>query len=477
MGIYDKIKNVYSDGMDRFVVITVATDRNENLDRFEDSCKQNEIPYIILGLGDKWESGRAENGVLLEPGGAQKIIYLRDEIKGWYDLENTIILFSDSYDVIFNDSPEGIVNKFRKFNSPMVFSAEKTCWPNPDLENEYPEVDGDYRFLNSGGFIGYGDHILKMVDVEIEKSDDDQEYYTNYYLTDGTNPDIVLDHKQELFQTLNLAVDEVMVNYGKVLNTVTNTTPSVIHGNGSSHIKDKIEELYKDLYFNDKIDGYGFNLLFNVFLDFEVNDIDQVFDQIRYLNYPKNQIDIQIFFNDEKHDYKVSRFIDKFQGEYKTINKVFVGLNKANKREKSLFESMRYDVDYVVNFDANYIFRNRESIKYLIGENKNIISPMIVSEGTEWVNFWFRTDSDGYVVDNEYQKSIREYTEQGTFSVGYVTGIIMFKSSIIPNILGLYKRTDDDYEDDDFDVSFSKEVKRRGYQLWVTNKNYFGGVI
>ena len=91
MGIYDKIKNVYSDGMDRFVVITVATDRNENLDRFEDSCKQNDIPYIILGLGDKWESGRAENGVLLEPGGAQKIIYLREEIKGWYALDNTII--------------------------------------------------------------------------------------------------------------------------------------------------------------------------------------------------------------------------------------------------------------------------------------------------------------------------------------------------------------------------------------------------
>ena len=72
MGIYDNIENAYYDGIDRFVVITVATERNENLDRFEDTCKRNKIPYKVLGLGQVWESGAAENGVLLEPGGATK---------------------------------------------------------------------------------------------------------------------------------------------------------------------------------------------------------------------------------------------------------------------------------------------------------------------------------------------------------------------------------------------------------------------
>ena len=63
--------NFYSDGIDKFVVITVATEDNENLDRFRKSCSYYNIPYIILGLGDEWKSGEAENGVLLEPGGAQ----------------------------------------------------------------------------------------------------------------------------------------------------------------------------------------------------------------------------------------------------------------------------------------------------------------------------------------------------------------------------------------------------------------------
>lgn len=475
MGLYDKLKNVYSDGIDRFVVITVATDRNENLDRFEDSCKENDIPYIILGLGDKWESGKAENGVLLEPGGAQKIIYLRDEIKGWYDLENTIILFSDSYDVIFNDGPKEILKKFRGFDSPIVFSGEKTCWPNPDLESEYPQIDGDYKFLNSGGIIGYGDHMLKMVDIEIEKSEDDQEYYTKYFLKSESG--VTIDNNQVLFQTMNLAINDVVVMKDKVMNTVTNTTPSVIHANGPSSVKDKLAEMYKELYLDKRIDSNSYNLLFNVFLDFDVDDIDQVFDQIRYLNYPKGQIDIQIYFDDKVHEYKVDRFIDKFEGEYHSVTKRYLEMGKADKRGHSMLQSVKYDVDYVINFDSNYVFRNRESIKYLIGEDKNIISPMIFSEGSEWVNFWFRTDSDGYLIDSEYQDDIRNYKERGTFSVGYLTGIIMFKYGVISDLVGLYGKTKETYEDDDFDVGFSRELLRRGYQIWLTNKNYFGGVI
>ena len=476
MGIYDNIENAYYDGVDRFVVITVATERNENLDRFEDTCKRNKIPYKVLGLGQTWESGAAENGVLLEPGGAQKIIYLRDEIKDWYDLENTVILFTDSYDVIFNDSPKNIMTKFRSFNSPMVFSAEKTCCPNQDLVDEYPKIDGDYRFLNSGGFIGYGDHILKLVDVDIEKSDDDQEFYTNYYLSDE-NDNMVLDYEQSLFQTMNLALNDVIVHNGKVINNSTTSIPSVIHGNGPSTIKDRIHEMYYELYLSKDIDDESHTFLFNIFLDFEVYDIDQVFDQVRYLNYPKKNIHLQIFFDDDSYDYKVSRFIERFEEEYASVTKYNVGESKTEKRNFAIEKSVSYDTDFTINFDCNYIFRNRESLKYLISEDKNIISPMIVSEGTDWVNFWFRTDSDGYVVENENQSDIRNYKIQGTFSVGYVTGVIMFKSSILPNMVGLYGKVIDTYEDDDFDVGFSREVLRRGYQIWVTNKNYFGGVI
>ena len=175
----------YNDGVDRFIVITVATEDNDELQRFRDSCNRYNIPYLVLGLGDDWVSGRAENGVLLEPGGAQKIIYLRDEIKNWKNLQDTIIMFTDSYDVMFNGTPMEIIKRFRDMNTPLLFSAEKTCWPDEDISDAYPIVESDYRFLNSGGFIGYGDHIIKMINTEIDVEEDDQRFYSRYFLESG----------------------------------------------------------------------------------------------------------------------------------------------------------------------------------------------------------------------------------------------------------------------------------------------------
>ena len=57
--------NFYDDGVDKFIVITVATEDNDNLKRFKKSCEYYNVPYKVLGLGDTWSSGKAVNGVLL----------------------------------------------------------------------------------------------------------------------------------------------------------------------------------------------------------------------------------------------------------------------------------------------------------------------------------------------------------------------------------------------------------------------------
>ena len=115
--------NNYSDGIDKFMVITVATEENEELVRFRESCHHHDIPYKILGLGQEWTGGEAKNGVLLKPGGSQKINLLKEELLDYPDLGNHIILFTDSYDVIINGSSEEIVSRFRKMESPIVYSA------------------------------------------------------------------------------------------------------------------------------------------------------------------------------------------------------------------------------------------------------------------------------------------------------------------------------------------------------------------
>jgi hypothetical protein len=49
------------------------------------------------------------------------------------------------------------------------------------LKEKYPAVDAGYRFLNSGGFIGYAKDLYGIVSEKpVEDTDDDQLYYTRY---------------------------------------------------------------------------------------------------------------------------------------------------------------------------------------------------------------------------------------------------------------------------------------------------------
>ena len=288
--------NSYNDGIDRLIVITVATEDNNTLNRFRKSCHYYNIPYKILGLGQKWTGGESENGVLLKPGGAQKINLLKEELKTYPDLGNHIILFTDSYDVVFNDNPKNIVRKFRDFKSPVVFSAEKTCWPDERLKTQYPLSPTDYKFLNSGGFIGYGDHINKIINkVEVKNDYDDQLYYTERFFESlDENKNIVLDYNQELFQTLESSTEDVDIDQQGILyNKVTNTKPSVVHANGSSYVKNFLNDISIKM-FGDYTKDYGLKntnskkeydntkvVNIGLFLDEEISDINQSFDHIR----------------------------------------------------------------------------------------------------------------------------------------------------------------------------------------------------
>ena len=308
--------NNYSDGIDKFMVITVATEENEELVRFRESCHHHDIPYKILGLGQEWTGGEAKNGVLLKPGGSQKINLLKEELSDYPDLGNHIILFTDSYDVIINGSSEEIVSRFRKMESPIVFSAEKTCWPDESLKGRYPKSPTNYRYLNSGGFIGYGDHISKLVNkVSVNNEYDDQLYYTERFFEDlKGNKDTILDYNQFLFQTMNESLEDIIVEGGNLKNTVTNESPLIIHANGGSVVKNTLNGYYEKIFNkegiksltpnNDKIkkDTNESDILIGLFLDEKVPDINQTFDHIRFLNYPKDKTSFHIIYGDSKYD-------------------------------------------------------------------------------------------------------------------------------------------------------------------------------
>lgn len=236
-----------------FIVITVATENNFELNRFTTSLNNYNIDHIILGLGLVWTGGDITNG----PGGGQKINLLKYELSKWAKnkLESTIVLFSDSYDVVNLSSKKEILDKYLKFGiNTIVFSAEKTCWPNNNLSHFYPNTSSQYKYLNSGGFIGKANNILNLINEKnINDIDDDQLFYTNSFLMSKNNS-IILDYYTEIFQTLNNSLNDIRMDYdnNRLSNIINKNTPCFIHGNGHKVIKDYLIKL-NHIVFNNNI--------------------------------------------------------------------------------------------------------------------------------------------------------------------------------------------------------------------------------
>ena len=182
--------------------ITVATDNNDCVKRYRNSCLKYGINPVILGLDDKWSGGDMAAG----QGGGQKINFLKAYLQ---DIStNKLIIFTDSYDVICNNHINIMIETYKsKFDNALVFGAETTCWPEPSLADKYPLVNVNNKYLNSGNFIGWSDDIKKIIELPINNSDDDQLYYTHRFLESYNgkiNTSIVLDYSNEMFFCLNM---------------------------------------------------------------------------------------------------------------------------------------------------------------------------------------------------------------------------------------------------------------------------------
>ena len=179
-------------------------------------------------------------------GGGQKINILIKVLEAYKNDEEKVILFTDSYDVIIVEEPETILEKFKSLNSRIVFGAETYCWPDISLIDEYPAVEANQkRFLNSGGFIGYANHLYDIItSSKVQDDDDDQLFYTKLFLNMPTREKyrMRLDLDSLIFQNLNGALDEVVLataedkQHVRLFNNLTKNYPSVVHGNGLSKV-------------------------------------------------------------------------------------------------------------------------------------------------------------------------------------------------------------------------------------------------
>jgi hypothetical protein len=159
---------------------------------------------------------------------------------------NTIVLFTDSYDVVFLSEFSEILDKYSSlsnYKNTVLFSAETTCWPDKNLKRYFNSNENVFRYLNSGGYIGFASNIFKILQFDIENNFDDQLFFTKIYLfLNSEICDIKLDNECLIFQCLS-NMNEYKIVENKFNNTITNSIPCVLHGNGCNNEKKKWKKI------------------------------------------------------------------------------------------------------------------------------------------------------------------------------------------------------------------------------------------
>lgn len=225
----ESIEDIWEDF--NFHILTVATDPSKA------HLLLNKNDNIInLGEGVEWKGGNMAKG----PGGGQKINLVKSFLETLND--NDIVMFVDGYDTFINTSYDEILNRYFNFKKEIVFSAEKTCWPDKSISELFPETGG-YKFLNSGTYIGTVKYLKELFALEIQDHEDDQLYAQKRYLN---NLDWVsLDYESYIFLCLSGLEENTSITKNNwIVNTETNCTTCVVHGNGGEYTKRALDNLY-----------------------------------------------------------------------------------------------------------------------------------------------------------------------------------------------------------------------------------------
>ncbi|KAK5923155.1 hypothetical protein CgunFtcFv8_000151 [Champsocephalus gunnari] len=274
-------------------------------------------------------------------GGGQKVRLLKEALQEMKN-EDTIILFTDSYDVLFSSGPKELLKKFQQANHKVVFSSESLIWPDRHLEDKHPHVTEGNRFLGSGGFIGYLPSIREMVaDWKGEDSDSDQLFFTNIYIdpVKRKSINITVDNKCRMFQNLHGALGEVVLKFedGRVRarNVLYDTLPVVVHGNGPT----KLQINYLGNYIPNMwtfetgctacnegllpLEGLQESeyplVLIAIFIQKPTPFVTVFFERLLKLQYPKNRLKLFIHNQEAHHESQVSLFLKDHGSLYQDV--------------------------------------------------------------------------------------------------------------------------------------------------------------
>ncbi|MEP1094372.1 MAG: glycosyltransferase domain-containing protein [Cyclobacteriaceae bacterium] len=208
-------------------VITIATHRNDDLERLLISARRFNINVELIGEGREYLDHYVKTDWLIE--------YLAT-----LDPEE-IVLYTDGYDSVILRDTNYMEEEFLKLNHPIVFGTEQNFNVEASLFRKfiyylnYPKGKKPYRYLNAGGWIGRAGYAKDLLSKVV--GGDDQSLLLKY-LTKHKNA-LAHDIDQNIFSCMAGRSgmedhDYSLDDNGLVVNNVTKSRPAILHCAGKN---------------------------------------------------------------------------------------------------------------------------------------------------------------------------------------------------------------------------------------------------
>lgn len=201
-----------------------------------------------------------DNGILVLGTGELEYTGLSDKPRILYNaikegkITSKYIVFIDAFDVVFADTLENIMTKFKSMDCQILIGAERNCFPQ-NFQKEYDRLPhtSSYKYLNSGVIIGETEAILEVLEAMdapnlprdyhdgikgYNHHFNDQAYYMDLFLRQPVK--MKLDYNCEIAQNMQDVKEGDIIfitpTYGsnRIKNSETFSNPSIIHWNGGS---------------------------------------------------------------------------------------------------------------------------------------------------------------------------------------------------------------------------------------------------
>jgi len=479
-------------------LFTVATEETDGYLRFLRSADFFDIQVVTLGMGEEWQGGDMDY-----PGGGWKVNLLKSELKTRNnDDKNTMMMFTDSYDVILAAGADTILGQYDKMGGGVIFGAENFCWPDINLKDKYPTIKSGYRFLNSGGFIGNIKEIKEMLTSggDLKNQDDDQLFYTNIFLDIEMRKkfDIKLDTRAEIFQNLNGAEEDIDLEFEGdnpyFFNMNFKTMPMVFHGNGPSKLYLNIignyipgqwnKELGCEDCWRDSTDMAELvpppRVLISVNIQEATPFMDEFFEKLVGVEYDKSFLDVVIHCPAEYHAKQVKEFTEYWSNEnmvetYNSIKVLEADMSEADARNSVL--SMCGDdenCDFVFIVDSVTHLDNPDILKLLIEQNRDVVAPMMIRPYSAWSNFWGYLSKDGFYARSLDYMDIVSNDRRGLWNVPYISSCYLLSAGLIRDPAA---RPDYSHTTLEPDMAFAKSLRDANVFMYVSNRVNWGHLV